>query len=80
MCSESLDSVGVVESTLGLNRAEARIEELRSKLVATAERVDASNELVRVVEEEQSIQKRRAEAGILTRTKWWITGMPGKNE
>jgi septal ring factor EnvC (AmiA/AmiB activator) len=62
-----------------LNQAEARIEELRSKLVATTEKVDASNELVRIVEEEQSLQKQRAQAGVLTRAKWWVTGMPSED-
>lgn len=63
-----------------LNHAEARIEELRSKLIATTEKVDASNELVQVVEEEQSLQKQRAQAGMLTRAKWWLTGMPSEEE
>lgn len=58
-----------------LNQSEARIEELRSKLVATTEKVDASNELVRVVEEEQSLQKKRAQAGLWTKTKWALFGM-----
>ena len=58
-----------------LHQAEARIEELRSKLVATTERVDASNELVRVVEQEQSLQKKRAQAGLWTKTKWTLFGM-----
>lgn len=62
-----------------LDHAEAQIEELRSKLVATTERVEASNELVKVVEEEQSLQKQRAQAGILTRARWWLTGMPTEN-
>ena len=61
-----------------VEQAEARVEELRSKLVATSEKVEASNELVRVLEEEQSLQTRRAEAGVLTRTKWWLTGMPSE--
>lgn len=63
-----------------LDQAEARIEELRSKLVATTEKVDASNELVRIIEEEQSIQKQRAQAGVLTRAKWWLTGMPSEGD
>lgn len=58
-----------------LHQAEARIEELRSRLVATTEKVDASNELVRVVEEEQSLQKKRARAGLWTKTKWTLFGM-----
>jgi archaellum component FlaC len=61
-----------------LEQTEARAEELRSKLIATGEKVEASNELVRVVEEEQSLQTRRAEAGALTRAKWWLVGMPSK--
>lgn len=58
-----------------LHQSEARIEELRSKLVVTTEKVDASNELVRVIEEEQSLQKKRAQAGLWTKAKWALFGM-----
>lgn len=63
-----------------LNHAKARIDELQSKLIATTEKIDASNELVKVVEDEQSLQKQRAQAGIMTRAKWWLTGMPSKEQ
>lgn len=59
-----------------LKQTEARVKELRSKLVATSGKIEASNELVRVVEEEQSLQTRQAQAGVFTRAKWWLTGMP----
>jgi len=59
-----------------LQQSEARADELRSKLVAVTDRVEASNELVHVVQEEQTLAKRQAQAGVLTRAKWWLTGMP----
>lgn len=67
----------VAELESELEHSEARREELQSKLITTTEKVEASNELVRVVEEEQSLEARRAQAGVLTRAKWWLTGMPG---
>lgn len=56
-----------------LEQADARIEELRSKLVATSEKVEALNELVGVVEQERSLQTQRAQVGVLTRAKWWLS-------
>ena len=61
-----------------VQQAEARADELRSKLVAVTDRVEASNELVHAVQEEQTLAKRQAQAEILTRAKWWFTGMPSE--
>jgi uncharacterized protein involved in exopolysaccharide biosynthesis len=61
------------------NRIESlvnRRDELRKQLAAANERIDASNELVRAVEASRSLEARRAQAGALTRLKWWATGMP----
>jgi len=55
---------------------EARIEDLRNQLAAANERIDASNELARAVEQERALETRRAQAGALTRLKWWALGMP----
>jgi hypothetical protein len=35
-------------------------------------------DLVKAVERERTIQERKAEAGIVTRAKWLITGMPNE--
>lgn len=62
-------------------------ERLRDQLAATNRRIDEHQELVEYVEEERSVQRqreereqRRAQAGVLTRAKWWITGMPADEE
>ena len=33
-------------------------------------------ELVKQVEQERSLAEKKSQAGVLTRTKWWLTGMP----
>ncbi|WP_227380229.1 hypothetical protein [Haladaptatus halobius] len=43
--------------------------------MAANSRIDASNELVERVEEEQSLARRKAEAGLVTRAKWTLFGM-----
>ncbi len=58
------------------DEAEQRCDELRNRLAAANQRIDASNELVEYVREEQSLEKRKATAGVFTRAKWWLTGMP----
>lgn len=65
----------------------AENEQLRDQLAATNQRIDTTNELVEHVEEqrsiaarEQSITERRANAGVLTRTKWWLLGMETGSE
>lgn len=55
---------------------EHRVDELREQLAEANTRIDASNEVVRYVEEERSIEARRRQAGVLTRARWWISGMP----
>jgi len=39
---------------------------------------DEHQELVEVVQDEQSLAQRRAQAGVLTRAKWWFAGMPSE--
>jgi peptidoglycan hydrolase CwlO-like protein len=58
-----------------LQQRDARIEELRSELAAANRRIDDVGELVEAVEAERSLTERRARAGVLTRAKWWFTGM-----
>jgi chromosome segregation ATPase len=58
-----------------LAEAERDLERVRQeKRLILAER-EEHQDLVRAVEQEQSIQERRAMAGVLTRAKWWLTGM-----
>lgn len=66
---------------------ENRIDELRDQLAAANTRIDASNELVEYVEQERGLQSRRewreqqqARAGLGTRLKWSLVGMPDPPE
>jgi len=60
-----------------------QVDELRSQLAAANQRMDAANELVRYVGDEKELQQDRRQrerikerAGILRRSKWWVFGMP----
>lgn len=62
-------------------------ERLQQQLAATNRRVDQHTELVEYVREEreiqrsrQSLEERKAKAGVLTRAKWWLVGMSDENE
>lgn len=62
---------------------EQTIERLQNEKRLILEQREEHTELVEYVEEERSMQRRRedreqrrAQAGVLTRTKWWLTGMP----
>lgn len=70
---------------------EETIERLQNEKRLILEQREEHTDLVEYVEEERSMQRRRedreqrrAEAGVLTRAKWWLTGMPeddgGDNE
>lgn len=64
-----------------------RVDELRNQLQVANQRIDASNELVRYVEHERELQTRRewreerqAHAGLASRLKWSLVGMPDPPE
>lgn len=59
-----------------IDELETERDRLQRQLTATNQRVEEHQELVEYVEEERSLSKRRAHAGVLTRAKWWLTGMP----
>ena len=66
-----------------LEDAETETDRLQRELAATNRRVDEHQELVAYVEDERRMQRQREErermketAGVLTRAKWWVTGMP----
>lgn len=63
-----------------VKHARAKRDELREKLTATAQSVEASNELVEKVERNQTIQEKRAQAGFVTRLKYWWGGMEIEEE
>jgi len=60
-----------------------QVDELRSQLAAANTRIDAANEIVEYVEEERAVRSRRewreekqAHAGLASRLKWTLVGMP----
>lgn len=66
-----------------LDALQAQHDELQRQLAATNRRQEDVGELVEYVREEQQLQRerrdlelRRAEANILTRWKWKLTGVP----
>jgi len=65
-----------------IEHKDARIQELNNKLAEAHSRIDTTNELVSRVEGELTARERReqrerkkAEAGLLTRAKWSVFGM-----
>ena len=58
----------------------AERDDLRRQLAAANQRIDSANEIVEHVREQRSAEQRRREAGILTRAKWWVTGMDTDDE
>lgn len=55
-------------------------ERLRREKRLILEQREEHTELVRAVSREQTREDRRAQAGVLTRAKWWLTGMPTDDE
>ena len=51
-------------------------ERLRREKRLILEQREEHTELVRAVQNEQTLAERKASAGALTRAKWWLTGMP----
>lgn len=73
----------LAEARRDLEHAEAARDDLRRQLTAVNEREEDVGELVEYVQEERSLQQRREErerlkdsAGVFTRAKWWLVGMP----
>jgi predicted transcriptional regulator len=54
---------------------EARLEDLRRQLATVRSREGDVDELVEYVETERSLQERRARAGLMTRLRWFVSGM-----
>jgi|GEM_PF-5609690 len=63
-----------------LDVAENRIDELTDKLAAAHDRIETTNELVAVAESDLSVREQKQRAGILTRARWWLTGMDDEEE
>lgn len=69
---------GELETELERQRNEN--EGLRNQLATLTNHFQEHNELVKYVEDERTLEQQRRQAGILTRTKWWLTGMPSDDE
>lgn len=66
---------------------ESEVERLRSDVARLQnekrqilEQREEHTDLVRAIEREQSREDRRAQAGVLTRAKWWLVGMEDDRE
>lgn len=70
---ELRDRVDDLEDELDQERA--RAEDLRRQLREVNAREDDVAELAEYVEEERELERRYREAGIVTRARWWLTGM-----
>lgn len=72
---ERADRVDELRDDLESERA--RADDLRRQLAARTEREDEIAELVEYAQDERTAAQRRREAGLLTRARWWLSGMPG---
>lgn len=57
-----------------------RCERLENEKRTILEQREEHGELVRAVQEERDLERRRAQAGLATRAKWWMFGMPNGEE
>lgn len=63
-----------------LEHQEARAEDLRRQLREANRHDEDVAELVEYVEDERTVEQRRREASIVTRARWWLTGMDVEDE
>jgi Arc/MetJ-type ribon-helix-helix transcriptional regulator len=63
-----------------LEQQEARADDLRRQLKAANAKNDRMQELARYVEDERRVEQQWREAGLLTKTKWRLFGMPTEEE
>lgn len=59
---------------------EAKRDDLRRQLQEVRAREDDVDELVNYVDEQRSIERRQAEAGLVDRARWWLFGMDVDDE
>jgi hypothetical protein len=55
-------------------RLEERVEQLENEKRLILDQREEHAQLVRAVEDRRSLEQQRAEAGALTRAKWWLFG------
>lgn len=61
-----------------IEELEARMDDLRRQLREANKRNDEVGEIVEYVEDQRSMERQYREAGLLTRAKWKLTGMPSE--
>ena len=78
---ESDERVAALESELA--ECQSKSADLETELERTKrahrqllDQREEHTELVRAVERERTLEERRASAGVLTRARWWFTGVP----
>ncbi|WP_126665177.1 hypothetical protein [Haloterrigena salifodinae] len=69
LCNEYEDRIAELET---------EVERLRNEKRTLINDREERTELVEYVQEERSLSKQKAQAGIITRAKWFLTGMPAK--
>lgn len=58
-----------------IEHLEAKRDDLQRQLREVRSREDNVDEIVEYVDEQRSLEHRRASAGLATRAKWWVFGM-----
>jgi len=66
----------VEEQREEIERLRADVGRLQNEKQQILSQREEHTELVRAVEKEQTLAERKAKAGLLTRMKWTLTGMP----
>ena len=66
------------ELDLRLEQQEARADDLRHQLKTANPKNDRMQELANYVEDERRVEQQWREAGLLTKTKWRLFGMPSE--
>jgi DNA repair exonuclease SbcCD ATPase subunit len=70
----------VDELEADLEHTEARMEDLRRQLQAANVKDERVQELANYVEDERRVEQQWREAGLLTKTKWKVFGMPNDED
>lgn len=63
-----------------MEHQEARANDLRRQLKAANSKNERMQSLARYVEDEQRVEQQWREAGLLTKTKWRLFGMPNEDD
>jgi chromosome segregation ATPase len=65
----------VSEQRERIDGLETDVDRLQREKQQILDQREEHTELVRAVESQQSLEERRAQAGLATRAKWWLFGM-----